>query len=129
MEQEGADAMMLQLCNAQKSPVLTCVHYTDPAAPRHKQKAQQISQPGAAIAELHLLNLQLCIQFYSFSNLISVLFQQNSSHVSYSNIMESEEEAGRAMISRSFQLEVHFSCIYAYEQVVRLPFSLTAVDK
>ncbi|RLW01256.1 hypothetical protein DV515_00008103 [Chloebia gouldiae] len=54
---------------------------------------------------------------------------QNSSHVSYSNVIESEQEARGAMISRSFQLEVHFSCIYAYEQVVRLPFSLTAVDK
>lgn len=61
--------------------------------------------------------------------MISVLFQQNSSHVSYSNVIESEQEARRAMISRSFQLEVHFSCIYAYEQVVRLPFALTAVDK
>ncbi|NXP00261.1 GP2 protein, partial [Certhia brachydactyla] len=57
------------------------------------------------------------------------VIQQNSSHVSYSNVIESEQEAHRAMISRSFQLEVHFSCIYAYEQVVRLPFTLTAVDK
>ncbi|XP_030138425.4 uromodulin [Taeniopygia guttata] len=57
------------------------------------------------------------------------VIQQNSSHVSYSNVIESEQEAHRAMISRSFQLEVHFSCIYAYEQVVRLPFALTAVDK
>ncbi|NXQ53477.1 UROM protein, partial [Anthoscopus minutus] len=57
------------------------------------------------------------------------VIQQNSSHVSYANVIESEQEAHRAMISRSFQLEVHFSCIYAYEQVVRLPFTLTAVDK
>ncbi|NXU43281.1 GP2 protein, partial [Drymodes brunneopygia] len=57
------------------------------------------------------------------------VIQQNSSHVSYSNVIESEQEAGRAMISRSFQLEVHFSCIYAYEQVVRLPFALAAVDR
>ncbi|KFO63021.1 Pancreatic secretory granule membrane major glycoprotein GP2, partial [Corvus brachyrhynchos] len=57
------------------------------------------------------------------------VIQQNSSHISYSNVIESEQEAHRAMISRSFQLEVHFSCIYAYEQVVRLPFALTAVDK
>ncbi|NXD30099.1 GP2 protein, partial [Spelaeornis formosus] len=57
------------------------------------------------------------------------IIQQNSSHVSYSNIIKSEQETHRAMISRSFQLEVHFSCIYAYEQVVRLPFTLTAVDK
>ncbi|NXW55894.1 GP2 protein, partial [Eurystomus gularis] len=57
------------------------------------------------------------------------IIQQNSSHVLYSNIFESEQEAHRGVISRSFQLEVHFSCIYAYEQVVKLPFALTAVDK
>uniref|UniRef100_A0A8C3MNT7 Uncharacterized protein n=1 Tax=Geospiza parvula TaxID=87175 RepID=A0A8C3MNT7_GEOPR len=57
------------------------------------------------------------------------VIQQNSSHVSYSNAIESEQEAPRATISRSFQLEVHFSCIYAYQQLVRLPFTLTAVDK
>ncbi|OWK61732.1 Pancreatic secretory granule membrane major glycoprotein GP2 [Lonchura striata] len=62
-------------------------------------------------------------------DLIVVSFQQNSSHVSYSNVIESGQEAHRATISRRFQLEVHFSCIYAYEQVVRLPFALTAVDK
>lgn len=56
-------------------------------------------------------------------------FQQNGSHVSYSNVIESEQEARWGVISRSFQLEVHFSCIYAYEQVVKLPFALTAVDK
>ncbi|KFV54768.1 Alpha-tectorin, partial [Tyto alba] len=57
------------------------------------------------------------------------VIQQNSSHVSYSNVIESEREAHGGVISRSFQLEVHFSCIYAYEQVVKLPFTLTAVDK
>ncbi|KFW12389.1 Pancreatic secretory granule membrane major glycoprotein GP2, partial [Fulmarus glacialis] len=57
------------------------------------------------------------------------IIQQNSSHVLYSNVIESEREARRGVISRSFQLEVHFSCIYAYEQVVKLPFALTAVDK
>ncbi|KFP50776.1 Pancreatic secretory granule membrane major glycoprotein GP2, partial [Cathartes aura] len=57
------------------------------------------------------------------------IIQQNSSHVSYSNVIESEREARGGVISRSFQLEVHFSCIYAYEQVVKLPFALTAVDK
>ncbi|NXG64969.1 UROM protein, partial [Hemiprocne comata] len=57
------------------------------------------------------------------------IIQQNSSHVSYSNVIESEREARRGVISRSFQLEVHFSCLYAYEQVVKLPFSLTAVHK
>ncbi|NWW48910.1 UROM protein, partial [Pedionomus torquatus] len=57
------------------------------------------------------------------------MIQKNSSHVSYSNIIESEQEARGGVISRSFQLEVHFSCIYAYEQVVKLPFTLTAVDK
>ncbi|KFQ63241.1 Pancreatic secretory granule membrane major glycoprotein GP2, partial [Pelecanus crispus] len=57
------------------------------------------------------------------------VIQQNSSHVLYSNVIESEREARRGVISRSFQLEVHFSCIYAYEQVVKLPFALTAVDK
>ncbi|XP_054056069.1 uromodulin-like [Rissa tridactyla] len=57
------------------------------------------------------------------------VIQQNNSHVSYSNVIESEREARGGMISRSFQLEVHFSCIYAYEQVVKLPFALTAVDK
>uniref|UniRef100_A0A8D2N0E3 Uncharacterized protein n=1 Tax=Zonotrichia albicollis TaxID=44394 RepID=A0A8D2N0E3_ZONAL len=41
------------------------------------------------------------------------VIQQNSSHVSYSNTIESEQEAPRATISRSFQL----------------PFALTAVDK
>ncbi|NXN23962.1 UROM protein, partial [Nycticryphes semicollaris] len=55
--------------------------------------------------------------------------QKNSSHVSYSNVIESEQEARRGVISRSFQLEAHFSCIYTYEQVVKLPFALTAVDK
>uniref|UniRef100_A0A8D0F403 GP2 protein n=1 Tax=Strix occidentalis caurina TaxID=311401 RepID=A0A8D0F403_STROC len=57
------------------------------------------------------------------------IIQQNSSHVLYSNVIESEQEAHRGVISRSFQLEVHFSCVYAYEQVVKLPFALTAVDK
>ncbi|KFZ68200.1 Pancreatic secretory granule membrane major glycoprotein GP2, partial [Podiceps cristatus] len=57
------------------------------------------------------------------------IIQQNSSHVSYSNIIESEREASGGVISRSFQLEVHFSCVYAYEQLVKLPFALTAVDK
>ncbi|KAM6324919.1 uromodulin-like [Podargus strigoides] len=57
------------------------------------------------------------------------VIQQNSSHVSYSNIIESEREVHGGVISRSFQLEVHFSCVYAYEQVVKLPFALTAVDK
>ncbi|NXS95579.1 UROM protein, partial [Jacana jacana] len=57
------------------------------------------------------------------------VIQKNSSHVSYSNVIESEQEAHRGVISRSFQLEVHFSCIYAYKQVVKLPFALTAVDK
>ncbi|KFP90893.1 Uromodulin, partial [Apaloderma vittatum] len=57
------------------------------------------------------------------------IIEQNNSHVSYSNIMKSEQEAHQGLISRSFQLEVHFSCIYAYEQVVKLPFALTAVDK
>ncbi|NXM66094.1 GP2 protein, partial [Serilophus lunatus] len=57
------------------------------------------------------------------------IIQKNNSHVSYSNVIESEQESHGAMISRSFQLEVHFSCIYAYEQVVRLPFALTAVDR
>lgn len=56
-------------------------------------------------------------------------FQQNSSHVSYSNVIESERAVRGGVISRSSQLEVHFSCIYAYEQVVKLPFALTAVDK
>lgn len=58
-----------------------------------------------------------------------MLFQQNSSHVLYSNVIESEREVHRGVISRTFQLEVHFSCVYAYEQVVKLPFALTAVDK
>ncbi|NXL66438.1 UROM protein, partial [Chordeiles acutipennis] len=57
------------------------------------------------------------------------IIQQNGSHVSYSNVIESEREARGGVISRSLQLEVHFSCIYAYEQVVKLPFTLTAVDK
>ncbi|KAM9269022.1 uromodulin-like [Cariama cristata] len=57
------------------------------------------------------------------------IIQQNSSHVSYSNTIESEREARKGMISRSFQLEVHFSCVYGYEQVVKLPFAVTAVDK
>ncbi|KFW63549.1 Pancreatic secretory granule membrane major glycoprotein GP2, partial [Pygoscelis adeliae] len=57
------------------------------------------------------------------------IIQQNSSHVSYFNVIESEREARGGVISRSFQLEVHFSCIYACERVVKLPFALTAVDK
>ncbi|KFP19697.1 Pancreatic secretory granule membrane major glycoprotein GP2, partial [Egretta garzetta] len=57
------------------------------------------------------------------------IIQQNSSHVLYSNVIESEREVHRGVISRTFQLEVHFSCVYAYEQVVKLPFALTAVDK
>lgn len=56
-------------------------------------------------------------------------FQQNRSHVSYANVIESEQEVHGNVISRSFQLEVHFSCVYAYEQVVKVPFALTAVDK
>ncbi|NXH13048.1 UROM protein, partial [Bucco capensis] len=55
------------------------------------------------------------------------IIQQNSSHVSYSNVLMSE--APRSVISRSSQMEVHFSCIYAYEQLVKLPFALTPVDK
>ncbi|XP_014803015.1 PREDICTED: uromodulin-like [Calidris pugnax] len=57
------------------------------------------------------------------------IIQRNSSHMSYSNVIESEQEEHGGVISRRFQLEVHFSCIYAYEQVVKLPFALTAVDK
>ncbi|XP_071613411.1 pancreatic secretory granule membrane major glycoprotein GP2-like [Heliangelus exortis] len=57
------------------------------------------------------------------------IIQQNSSHISYHNVIESKPEARGGVISRSFQLEVHFSCLYAYEQVVKLPFALTAVDK
>ncbi|NXJ95976.1 GP2 protein, partial [Corythaixoides concolor] len=57
------------------------------------------------------------------------IIQQNSSHVAYSNVIESEREARKGVISRSFQLELHFSCVYAYKQVVKLPFALTAVDK
>ncbi|NXP52717.1 UROM protein, partial [Heliornis fulica] len=57
------------------------------------------------------------------------VIQKNSSHVSYSNAIESEREARGGVISRSFQLEVHFSCVYAYKQVVKLPFALAAVDK
>ncbi|NWI15356.1 TECTA protein, partial [Crypturellus soui] len=57
------------------------------------------------------------------------VIQQNGSHVSYSNVIESERKAHRGVISRSFQLEVHFDCIYAYEQVVKVPFALTAIDK
>ncbi|XP_064016633.1 uromodulin-like [Pogoniulus pusillus] len=57
------------------------------------------------------------------------VIQQNSSHVSYFNVLESEWGAGMEVISRSLQLKVNFSCIYSYEQVVKLPFALTAVDK
>ncbi|XP_068811525.1 uromodulin isoform X7 [Struthio camelus] len=57
------------------------------------------------------------------------VIQQNSSHVSYSNIIESERKAHGGVISRSFQLEVHFDCVYAYEQVVKVPFALTAIDR
>lgn len=42
------------------SPGLTLVTPV-PAAPRFKLKPQQIPRPGAAVAELHLLNLQLCV--------------------------------------------------------------------
>jgi len=89
-------------------------------------------RPGAAAAELHHLNwsLELCVWAWVWSGgLVSVSFQQNGSHVSYYNVIESEREARGGVISRSFQLEVNFSCIYAYEQVVKLPFALTAVDK
>ncbi|XP_065590275.1 uromodulin-like [Cyrtonyx montezumae] len=57
------------------------------------------------------------------------IIQQNSSHVSYSNVIGTAREAHRGVISRSFQLEVHFSCVYAYEQVVKMPFALIPVDK
>ncbi|XP_061863814.1 uromodulin-like [Colius striatus] len=57
------------------------------------------------------------------------IIQQNSSHVSYSNALESEQGAPRGIISRRPRLLVRFSCIYAYEQVVKLPFALTPVDK
>uniref|UniRef100_A0A672TSF5 ZP domain-containing protein n=1 Tax=Strigops habroptila TaxID=2489341 RepID=A0A672TSF5_STRHB len=55
--------------------------------------------------------------------------QQNSSHVSYSNVMESGWDAHGAVIPESFQLELNFSCDYPYERVVRLPASPTAADK
>uniref|UniRef100_A0A452IK92 ZP domain-containing protein n=1 Tax=Gopherus agassizii TaxID=38772 RepID=A0A452IK92_9SAUR len=55
------------------------------------------------------------------------VIQQNRTHVSYANVMESNMEA-TGMISRSSLVRVHFSCIYSYERVVQLPFSLTAID-
>nr|XP_023966811.1 uromodulin-like isoform X2 [Chrysemys picta bellii] len=55
------------------------------------------------------------------------VIQQNRSHVSYTNVMESDMEA-TGVISRSSLVRVHFSCIYSYERVVQLPFSLTAID-
>ncbi|XP_068024505.1 uromodulin-like [Melanerpes formicivorus] len=57
------------------------------------------------------------------------LIQQNSSHLSYCNSIESEWAAGTEVISRRAQLRVNFSCIYTYEEVVKLPFALTAVDE
>lgn len=71
----------------------------------------------------------MCCTLYLGLGMVSLSFQQNSSHVSYSNIIETGREAHRGVISRSFQLEVHFSCVYAYEQVVKMPFALTPVDK
>lgn len=47
--------------------------------------------------------------------------------MSYANVMESDMEA-TGVISRSSLVRVHFSCIYSYERVVQLPFSLTAID-
>ncbi|XP_019391046.1 PREDICTED: uromodulin-like isoform X1 [Crocodylus porosus] len=55
------------------------------------------------------------------------VIQQNTSHVSYSNVIESDREV-QSVISRSVILRLNFTCVYAYEQVVGLPFSLTAID-
>ncbi|XP_074865090.1 uromodulin-like isoform X2 [Carettochelys insculpta] len=55
------------------------------------------------------------------------VIQQNRSHVSYTNVIESDRETV-GVISRTSLVRVHFSCIYSYERVVRLPFSLTAID-
>ncbi|KYO27473.1 uromodulin isoform X2 [Alligator mississippiensis] len=55
------------------------------------------------------------------------VIRQNTSHVSYSNVIESDREV-QGVISRSVILRLNFTCVYAYEQVVGLPFSLTAID-
>ncbi|KFQ50101.1 Uromodulin, partial [Nestor notabilis] len=57
------------------------------------------------------------------------VIQQNGSHVSYSNVMESGWDVHGAAIPESFQLELNFSCDYAYERVVRLSAGPTAADK
>ncbi|XP_044289853.1 uromodulin-like [Varanus komodoensis] len=51
----------------------------------------------------------------------------NSSHVSYANAIESDREH-QGVITRSVLLRVHFSCIYAYKQVVGLLHPVKAVD-
>ncbi|NWS42023.1 TECTA protein, partial [Probosciger aterrimus] len=57
------------------------------------------------------------------------VIQQNGSHVSYSDVKESGWDAHGAAIPESFQLELNFSCDYAYERVVRLPAGPTTADK
>ncbi|XP_075796556.1 uromodulin-like [Pelodiscus sinensis] len=55
------------------------------------------------------------------------VIQRNRTHVSYTNVMESDRET-LGVISRSSLVRVHFSCIYSYEHVVQLPFPVAAID-
>ncbi|XP_057286457.1 uromodulin-like [Pezoporus wallicus] len=57
------------------------------------------------------------------------VIQQNGSHVSYSNVMESGWDTHGVAIPENFQLELNFSCDYAYERVVRLPAGPTTADR
>lgn len=57
---QGARALHCTEEPCAHSPVLTVLTPV-PAAPRHRLRAQQIARPGAATAELCLLNLQLCV--------------------------------------------------------------------
>ncbi|XP_077787955.1 uromodulin-like isoform X3 [Podarcis muralis] len=53
----------------------------------------------------------------------------NETHVSYTNVIESGSDNDQSIITRSVQIRLHFSCIYASKQVVGLGYGLRPVDK
>ncbi|XP_066494028.1 uromodulin-like [Tiliqua scincoides] len=52
----------------------------------------------------------------------------NGSHVSYTNVIESDREDQGGVITRAILVHVNFSCIYAYKRVVGLLYPLKAMD-
>uniref|UniRef100_A0ACB8EA13 Uncharacterized protein n=1 Tax=Sphaerodactylus townsendi TaxID=933632 RepID=A0ACB8EA13_9SAUR len=55
------------------------------------------------------------------------LIQVNGSHVSYANEIQTDRE-DKGVITRTVVLNVRFSCVYAYTQIVGLQNPLRAVD-